>query len=110
MTSSQVTPPLEGGTTRLFRGKRSQKDGFPQVSQLLQCGIGSAAILVHLLEKEVEKRTGKFERVRHVAVRVLKNVFLAPGIEFPGIKRVGFRQEDLRGGYNHPNHAAPAGM
>ena len=66
---------------------RAQKDAFSQVSHLLQREVRRAGVLVHLLEKKIEKWFGELERVGDIATGVLVDRFLTPGIELFRVKK-----------------------
>jgi hypothetical protein len=81
-----------------------KEDGFAEIAEALESGVGSAGVLVYLLQEKIEEGFGEFVGIRGVAAGVFVDGFLAPGIESSGVKHVGLGEENLRRGDDDADH------
>jgi hypothetical protein len=48
-------------------GPGSEEDGFAEIAEALEGGVGSASVLVYLLQEKIEERFGEFVGIRRGA-------------------------------------------
>ena len=48
-------------------GPGAEEDGFAEIAEALEGGVGSAGVLVYLLQEKIEEGFGEFVGIRGVA-------------------------------------------